>query len=240
MTIQSAIEWTNDTWNPWQGCLKVSPGCKYCYMYRDKKRYGQDPFTVVRSKPPTFNAPLSKLEGPLVFTCSWSDFFIDVADDWRDDAWNIIRKTPHLTYQILTKRPERIAEYLPSDWGEGWANVWLGVSVETNAQMWRTEILRTIPAFVRFISAEPLLESITLDLDGINWVISGGESGIGDNWRRADLSWFRDIRDQCLAAGVPFFHKQHGGNRKIEKAWGGRKLDGKTWDEMPLHTLAML
>jgi len=240
MTIQSAIEWTNDTWNPWQGCLKVSPGCKYCYMYRDKKRYGQDPYAVVRSKPPTFNAPLNKLEGPLVFTCSWSDFFIDVADEWRDDAWDIIRKTPHLTYQILTKRPERIADHLPNDWGSGWDNVWLGVSVETNTQMWRIEVLRSIPAAVRFISAEPLLETITLDLDGYSWVISGGESGIGDNWRPAELSWFRDIRDQCQVAGVPFFHKQHGGNRKINKAWGGRKLDGRTWDEMPLHAVAAL
>ena len=106
--------------------------------------------------------------------------------------------------------------------------------------MWRTEVLRSIPAAVRFISAEPLLETITLDLDGYSWVISGGESGIGDNWRPAELSWFRDIRDQCQVAGVPFFHKQHGGNRKINKAWGGRKLDGRTWDEMPLHAVAPL
>lgn len=233
--IKSAIEWTNDTWNPWQGCEKVSPGCKYCYMYRDKKRYGQNPKAVVRSKPATFNAPLTKLKGPLVFTCSWSDFFIDVADPWRNDAWDIIRQTPHLTYQILTKRPERIVSNLPVDWGSGWPNVWLGVSVENNQQRWRMDILRDIPAAIRFVSAEPLLEYVELNLSKFHWVISGGESGIGTKWRPAEIDWFLNIRDQCLAACIPFFHKQHGGNKKINKAWGGRALDGKTWDEMPSY-----
>jgi len=232
--IQSGIEWTNDTWNPWQGCVKVSPGCKYCYMYRDKKRYGQNPKIVVRSKSPTFNAPLRTLKGPLVFTCSWSDFFIDTADPWRNDAWNIIKQTPHLTYQILTKRSERIANNLPLDWGNGWSNVWLGVSVETNAQRWRMDILRDIPARIRFVSAEPLLEAVELDLKGFDWVISGGESGVGRRWRPAKIEWLLNIRDQCIKAGVPFFHKQHGGNKKVDNAWGGRMLDGRTWDEMPV------
>lgn len=233
MAIQSPIQWTNDTWNPWHGCIKISPGCKFCYMYRDKKRYGQDPKTVIRSNPQTFDAPLYKLKGPLVFTCSWSDFFIDIAGQWRVDAWNIIRQTPHLTYQVLTKRPERISDHLPLDWGEGWANVWLGVSVENNEERWRMDILREIPAAVRFVSAEPLLEPINLNLEAFDWVISGGESGVNENWRPAKIEWFLDIRDQCQEAGVYFFHKQHGGNRKIDKAWGGRLLGGRTWDEMP-------
>jgi protein gp37 len=207
-------------------------------MYRDKKRYGQDPRIVVRSKPQTFYAPLNILKGPLVFTCSWSDFFIDVADPWRDEAWGIIRQTPYLTYQILTKRPERIANHLPPDWGNGWPNVWLGVSVENNAQLWRMDILRSIPAAIRFVSAEPLLEAITLNLEGFGWVISGGESGFGRDWRPANMEWFLKIRDQCQEAGVPFFHKQHGGNRKIDKVWGGRVLDGRTWDEMPAIPVA--
>lgn len=116
MGKNSGIEWTDHTWNPWQGCLKVSPGCKQCYMYRDKKRYGQDPMVVVRSKPGTFRKPLQWKQPAKVFTCSWSDFFIEQADNWIDDAWNIIRQTPHLTYQILTKRPENIKDRLPEDW----------------------------------------------------------------------------------------------------------------------------
>lgn len=113
--------------DPWHGCTKVSQGCKYCYMYRDKERYGLDPTAIVRSQPKTFNEPLTETRHRLVFTCSWSDFFIEGADAWRADAWDIIRLTPHLTYQILTKRPERVALCLPQDWGGatptyGWAS----------------------------------------------------------------------------------------------------------------------
>jgi Protein of unknown function (DUF5131) len=126
------IEWTNASWNPWQGCRKVSPGCKYCYMYRAKERYGQDP-TVVRRSKTTFTAPLTWTPPRVpwrVFTCSWSDFVIEEADAWRDEAWDVIRRTPHLTYQVLTKRPERLAGRLP--WTtDPWPHVWLGVSVET-------------------------------------------------------------------------------------------------------------
>jgi protein gp37 len=125
----TGIAWADRTWNPWHGCLKVSPGCKLCYMYREKKQYGQNPMLVQRSKT-KFNEPL-KWNSGRVFTCSWSDFFIEEADAWRPEAWEIIRKTPQLTYQILTKRPERIAAHLPADWGDGYSNVWLGVSVES-------------------------------------------------------------------------------------------------------------
>lgn len=233
MGKNSGIGYTNDTWNPWQGCIKVSPGCKHCYMYRDKKRYGQDPQTVVRSKPATFNAPLTKLKGPLVFTCSWSDFFIEEADDWIDDAWDIIRKTPHLTYQILTKRPENIKNRLPDDWGDGWPNVWLGVTVETSDYLWRIIAIEDIPAALKFVSYEPALEYVdfTAFSPAVDWIISGGESG--PNSRLADLEWFREVRNTCRKWDIPIFHKQHGGSRKIDGVWGGRDLDNETLDEIP-------
>jgi protein gp37 len=161
MGEQTKIAWTSRTWNPWQGCHKVSPGCRNCYMYSEKIRYGQRPNVVVRSKPPTFNAPLKWTEPAFVFACSWSDWFIEEADAWRDEAWDIVRRTPHLTYQILTKRPERIATHLPADWGSGWANVWLGVSIEDqptcDERLWR---LAGVEAAVRFISVEPQLAFI--------------------------------------------------------------------------------
>ncbi len=234
MGLETEITWTNDTWNPFQGCHKVSAACKNCYMYRDKKRYGQDASTVIRSKPATFNSPLKKLKGPFVFTCSWSDFFIEEADPWREDAWDIIRRTPQLTYQVLTKRPQRIKECLPEDWGNGWKNVWLGVTVENNDELRRVNELSKIPAEIRFISAEPLLENLDLEIDpmvNIDWVITGGESGPG--WRQSDPDWFRNVRDWCNDNSVPFFHKQNGGTKKENGVAGGHLLDGKIWSQFP-------
>lgn len=233
MSINSKIEWTQATWNPWHGCIKVSDGCKNCYMYRDKKRYGKDPRQVVRSKT-TFFDPTKWPESKLIFTCSWSDWFIDQADDWRDEAWNVIRQTPHHNYQILTKRPERIQEHLPGDWENGWKNVWLGVSIENQKQVDRADLLRSIPAHIRFISAEPLIGPIQFTkLRGIHWVITGGESG--PKSRPMDLAWVRSIRNQCQRSKVAFFHKQNGGTRIINGAWGGRELDGRTWDAIPVN-----
>jgi protein gp37 len=227
----SLIEWTDATWNPWQGCAKVSPGCKNCYMYRDKKRYGQNPSKVVRSKT-TFFAPFGWTEPRRVFTCSWSDWFIEDADAWRAEAWEVIRTTPQHSYQILTKRPERILASLPDTWEDGWPNVWLGVSVERQDYMSRVDALRAVPARVRFISAEPLLGPLELgSLTGIHWVITGGESG--PRARPMELDWVRSIRAQCQRMGVALFHKQHGGTSRTAGTWGGRVLDGRTWDEMP-------
>lgn len=194
----SAIEWTDATWNPWRGCRKVSPGCKHCYMFRDQERYGRDP--------------------RMVFTCSWSDWFIEEADTWRDEGWNIIKRTPHLTYQILTKRPERILDHLPTDWGDGYLNVWLGTSVENQEYAdRRIPLLLEVPAVVRFLSCEPLLGPIDFrKVPGFNrvgldlsnwWVIAGGESGYPGHFRPAELDWFRSLLDQCKTAGVPFFLK---------------------------------
>src|ERR1700730_8023129 len=169
MAETSAIEWTQATWNPWHGCHKVSPGCAHCYMYRDKRRYGQDPSTVVRSKT-SFDAPQKWDEAKVIFTCSWSDFFVAEADEWRTEAWEVIRQTPRHTYQILTKRPERIPGHLPSGWP--FPNVWLGTSVENPRFYWRIEALKGVAASVRFLSLEPLLSSMpSLPLNGISWVV---------------------------------------------------------------------
>jgi protein gp37 len=231
----SAIEWTDNTWNPWVGCLKVSPGCKQCYMYRDQERYGRDPKVVKRTAPATFSAPLKWREPAKVFTCSWSDFFIEQADAWRGEAWDIIRRTPHLTYQILTKRAADIHDCLPEDWGDGWPNVWLGVSVESEAYLWRVEALSEIPAIVRFISYEPALGPVdfTAYAPVIHWIISGGESGY--NPRPANPEWFLSVRDQCAENGIAYFHKQNGGNRKINGTWGGKELAGSIYHELPLR-----
>jgi protein gp37 len=206
-------------------------------MYRDKARYGQDPTQIIRSGPATFNAPLKWTAPRKVFTCSWSDFFIEQADEWRDDAWAIIRKTPHLAYQILTKRPENIFSRLPNDWSDGWSNVWLGVSVESPKYWHRIITLTHTPAKVRFISYEPALEYVdfTPGLSLIDWLISGGESGY--NPRPANLDWFRQVRDDCQRFGVAYFHKQHGGNKRIDGVWGGRVLDGKIHNEFPTGEL---
>ena len=248
----TGIEWASATWNPWMGCHKVSAGCKNCYMFRDMPHYGKDPNVVVRSKT-TFDAPLKwaksgKVQpGARIFTCSWSDWFIAEADEWRAEAWDVVRRTPQFTYLILTKRPERIAAHLPADWGNGYPNVWLGTSAENQEQAKRVWPLLLAPAAVRFVSAEPLLGPIDFNaIDAfcpdwrkgitigtyLDWVITGGESALKDA-RPCDLDWVRSIRDQCQAAGVALFHKQHGGTRKIDGVWGGRELDGRTWDEFP-------
>lgn len=226
MGTVSAIEWTEATWNPWHGCKKVSPGCAHCYMYREKRRYGQDPEVITRSKT-TFDTPLKWPEARVVFTCSWSDFFIQEADSWREQAWEIIRATPRHTYQILTKRPERVVDNLPPNWPL--ENVWLGVSVENPRFYRRIETLQKIPAALRFLSLEPLLAPMpSLPLSGVSWVIVGGESGPGSRPMKAE--WVREIREQCLERGVAFFFKQWGG---IRKDLNGRTLDGREWDAIP-------
>lgn len=254
MGEQSSIQWTENTWNPWHGCTKVSEGCKYCYMYRDKERYGQDPTTVMRSKS-NFNAPLKWKEPTLIFTCSWSDWFIEDADEWRKEAWAIIKKTPQHTYQILTKRPERILQCLPDDWGEGYPNVWLGVSVENEKNVNRLWHLAHVPAKIRFVSAEPLLSHVYLGLDAamqwngtqspdwntrmknlIHWVIIGGESGNETGkykYRECHFSWIEFIIQQCKEASVPVFVKQLG--TFLGKELGLKDHHGGDIDEWPEH-----
>ena len=235
MGAKSKIAWTNDTWNPWQGCRKVSTGCLNCYMFREKKRYGQNPEHIHRSSDLTFYAPLKKLKGPIVFVCSWSDFFIEEADEWRPEAWDNIRQTPHLFYLILTKRPLRIRNNLPIDWAEGYPNVGLGVSVENNKFLFRVPYLQNLPAQLRFISCEPLLYSIVLSpfLQKIDWVITGGESGPANQCRLLDPVCFHHIKRQCEQKGIAYFHKQNGGNKKIDGSYGGDLIYGKRYHEFP-------
>lgn len=202
---------------------------------------GKDFSEIRRASDSTFYAPLKWTEARMIFTCSISDFFIKEADDYRDEIWEVIRKTPQHTYQILTKRPERIQDCLPEDWGaHGWPNVWLGVSVETQAYDFRIAQLIDIPAQIHFLSCEPLLGPLTLDFDpsyywfgGIDWVIVGGESGPKARPMKED--WALDILDQCRRTNTPFFFKQAGGKTKCKchGAWGCRLLDGRTYDEMP-------
>jgi protein gp37 len=234
MADKTNIGWTERTWNPWYGCHKVSPGCKNCYMFREQLAYGGEPNVVKRSKT-KFNDPLKWQRGlagtgkaQMVFTCSWSDWFIEEADPWRAEAWDIIRRCPSLTFQILAKRAERILAHLPADWGEGYPNVWLGVSIEDGDYLWRADYLRAVPAAVRFVSYEPALGPLGgLALDGLHWVIYGGESGPG--FRPEDKQWARDMRDRCRAAGVAFFHKQSAGPFPER----GVELDGEALKAFP-------
>ena len=226
------ISWTGATWNPWIGCEKVSSGCKNCYAEAwVENRMGRKFSVVRRAADGTFFAPNKWKEPRYVFTCSLSDFFIEEADMWRPEAWKIIRETPHLTYQILTKRPENIAARLPPDWGGGWPNVWLGTSVEMELYGIRIARLTAVPAKIHFLSCEPLLGPIYLDLENprncIEWVIAGGESG--SNFREMKLEWAKSIRDQCLEAKVSFFFKQSSGPRSEMNP----VLDGREWREMP-------
>lgn len=240
MAKNSGIDWTDHTWNPWQGCRKVSPGCAHCYMYRDKERYGQDPATVVRSKPGTFNAPLHWKDPAKVFVCSWSDFFIEDADAWRDEAWEIMRQTPHLTYMLLTKRAENIQDRLPSDWPL--KNVWLGVTAENQDQLEsRLPYLLVTGAVVKFVSVEPMLGDMSFRWGGwisypsnptgseeydslrvLDWVICGGESG--PDARKMKPEWAAQLKRQCAEAGVPFFMKQMSRKEPIPDFLQGREI----------------
>jgi protein gp37 len=251
MGAKTGIEWCDATWNPWMGCRKVSAGCKNCYMFRDMKFYGRDPDIVVKASASTFNNPMKwkvnrKLSsGSRIFTCSWSDFFIEEADEWRYRAWDIIKHTPEFTYIILTKRPERILGSLPMDWTLGYPNVWLLISAENQSaydERWKE--LAAIPAAIRGVSAEPLLGPIQIPASDLyylppDWVITGGESD-KNSPRSMDPDWARSLRDQCQAAGISFFHKQNGGAHRIDGAWGGRNLDGIEWSEFPKARIAAI
>lgn len=242
MAYSSNIQWTDATHNFWTGCQKVSAGCKFCYMHRIIDGKSQDPNIVTRASFITFSNPINWKDRRMIFTCSMSDFFIAEADKWRAEAWDVIRKTPQHRWQILTKRPERILENLPPDWGTGWKNVALGVTVENQDSVERMHILANIPAYVRFISAEPLLEDVNLlELDSngnmsiqtFNWVIIGGESGNETGkyrYRPTEIPWIErivtDLRGNTKAA---IFIKQLGTYQKhqlgLKDSHGGNILE---------------
>lgn len=241
MGFNSKIEWTTHTFNPWWGCTKVSDGCKFCYAELLSNRYGHDVWGAGKQRrrlsdkhwqePLKWNARAAA-EGIRyrVFCASMADVFEENAPAGEvDRLWQVIRQTPSLDWQLLTKRPERIAVNLPADWGLGYRNVWLGTSVEDEKVISRIGHLVEVPAVVHFLSLEPLIGPLhDLPLEKIQWVIVGGESG--PRARPIDEEWVLDIRRQCHAAAVPFFFKQWGG---VNKARNGRALRGRFYDELP-------
>lgn len=230
----SSIEWTDATWNPLTGCTKISPGCKHCYAERMAARLqsmGQPNYRngfELTFHSHALDIPKRWKSPRTVFVNSMSDLFHeDVPLEFIRKVFRVMAETPRHRYQILTKRAWRLAGLAPQlDWS---SNVWMGVSVETLKYVERIDHLRAVPATVRFLSLEPLLGPLPdLNLDGIHWVIVGGESGPGA--RPMEAAWVRDIRNQCIQADIPFFFKQWGGVRKKQ---AGRLLDGRLWDEMP-------
>lgn len=236
MADRSGIEWTEATWNPLTGCSKVSPGCKACYAERFARRLqamGVDKYRngfALTLHPQALAEPLRWHRPRLVFVNSMSDLFHeDVPLDFIHRVFDVMRQAGQHRFQVLTKRSARLAEIAHLlDWPP---NVWMGVSVESARYMYRIDHLKATAAAVKFISCEPLLGPLPdLPLDGIDWVIVGGESGPGA--RPMQAQWVRQIRDRCLAHGVAFFFKQWGGTRKGRT---GRVLDGRTWDALPLR-----
>jgi len=264
MSGDSAIEWTDATWNPITGCDRISPGCDHCYaltLAARLKRMGQpryqrdgDPRTSgpgfgLTLHPSALDVPLRWKKPRMVFVNSMSDLFHkDVPERYIQSVFGRMRAAHWHTFQVLTKRPKRMARMLAS-WEdyEPLPNVWLGTSIESRGYVRRADYLREAPAAVRFISAEPLLGPLVYDwhlddgtrcwsdsdapqlnLDGIDWLIVGGESGAG--FRPVDASWVRHLQWAAEEAGAAFFFKQWGGARPKS---GGRELDGRTWDEMP-------
>ncbi len=235
MSDRSPIEWTNATWNPVTGCTQLSPGCDHCYALRFAERFRGvrgHPYEQgfdVKLWPQRLNLPLSWAAPRLVFVNSMSDLFHDAVPElFIRNVFQVMEAASWHTFQVLTKRPKRMAQLAPTlPWPR---NVWAGTSVELDRYSWRANhYLRQVPAVVRFVSAEPLLGPLpSLRLDHLHWLITGGESG--PRYRSIDPSWVRDLRDRCGAAYVSFFHKQWGGGTPKEK---GRELDGRTWDEYP-------
>lgn len=242
MTTQSRIEWTEQTWNPTTGCTKISPGCKHCYAEVMARRLqamgagGYDAGFELTLHPGRLGQPLARKKPTVYFVNSMSDLFHeDIPDKFLNEVFCVIRATPQHTYQILTKRAERLPHYFARRKCPD--NVWLGVSVEDRAYgLPRIDQLRQVNARIRFLSVEPLLEDLgDIDLGSIHWVIVGGESGPKARPMRPE--WVENIRHQCDDAGVAFFFKQWGGwgadGKKRSKKENGRLLHGKTWDEMP-------
>lgn len=250
MGQRSRIEWTDTTWNPVTGCTAVTTGCDNCYAHalaqrRLRSHYLRrapvkaspanrlDPFAV-RLWRERLDEPSRWREARMVFVNSMSDLFhADIPESFVRDIFQMMLSVDRHIYQVLTKRPARAARFVHRNAdlfvdGSVPPHIWIGASVENHDVAFRVRQLRSVPCTVRFLSCEPLLGPLQLDLDGIHWVIAGGESGRG--YRPIKLEWVRGIRDKCVAEHVPFFFKQVGGY--TPKA-GGRELDGRRWDEFP-------
>ena len=243
MATRTAIEWTEVTWNPTTGCDRISDGCDNCYALTLAKRlkamgaakYQQDgdprtsgPGFGLAVHPEALKQPYRWRSPSVVFVNSMSDLFhARIPLGFVREVFAVIADTPQHTYQVLTKRSARLRKIADRlDWP---ANLWMGVSVENGSTLTRLDDLRAVPAAVRFVSCEPLLGPLDkINLDGLHWVIAGGESG--PRHRPVDPAWVTGLRDRCTAAEVPFFFKQWGGRTPKQ---GGRLLDGQRWDQMP-------
>ncbi len=244
MGFESKIQWTTHTFNPWWGCTRVSQGCTNCYAEALAKRYGHDIWGTQAPRrtlspaywrqPARWNAEAKK-NGvrAQVFCASMADVFeAEAPQEERQKLWQVIRETPWLDWQLLTKRPQNIEELLPFDWGDGWKNVWLGATVEDVRVVERSQVLARIPACVRFLSVEPLIGRIEcLPLEGIGWAIIGGESGPGA--RAMNPEWALEVMEQCQAANVAVFFKQLGSALARQQ---GIKGKGGEWADLP-HNL---
>lgn len=251
---ETQIEWTDSTWNPVAGCSIMSSGCTHCYAMQMAKRLeamGVEKYKgltrksgnrtvwngVVREDRASLDIPRRWKKPKKIFVNSMSDLFHpEVSERFIKDVWNVMADTPQHHYQILTKRPDRMAEILGGWQKEPLPNVWLGTSVEDDKVVERIDYLRNVPAIIRFISFEPLIGSVgSIDLTDIDWAIVGGESG--HSARPIHSEWIDEIYEYCREAGTAFFFKQWGtwgaDNRKRSKKANGRSYRGKTWDEMP-------
>lgn len=240
MADRSAIEWTDATWNPVTGCTRVSPGCAHCYALRFAERFRGVPGNYYENgfdltlRPGKLELPLSWKRPRRILVNSMSDLFHEqIPDEFVSQVFDVMKRADWHVFQILTKRPERMARLAPQlPWP---SHIWAGTSVEYDRYSSRSnDHLRQVPAAVRFVSAEPLLGPLpSLQLDHLHWVITGGESG--PRHRPCKVEWVRDLRDRCVTAKVAFFHKQWGGRTHSA---GGKTLDGRVWDETPeLHPL---
>ena len=240
MSEHSAIEWTEATWNPVTGCTQVSPGCAHCYAKTFAERFQGvpgHPYEVgfeVTLRPERLGQPLNWTKPRLIFVNSMSDLFHEeVPDSYIHAVVEAIAAAPQHTFQLLTKRADRLVSIAGKvKWPD---NLWVGVSVENQYWTKRVDALRKVPCAVRFLSCEPLLGPLRLNLSGIDWVIVGGESGV--RARKMRPAWARGVRDQCVAADVPFFFKQWGAfdEEGIRRGKGatGRVLDDRTWNQWP-------
>lgn len=225
---KTKIQWTDTTWNPVTGCTKISPGCKHCYAERHMKRFGGD-FSKITLHPERLEQPLRWKKPRMIFVNSMSDLFHeDVPENFIEDVLNVIQKCPQHTFQVLTKRGNRMINFFEKDIAP--ENLWLGVSIANENEIEQNEAFFCCDsAKIQFISFEPLLSRIPdPDFIGIHWVIVGGESGPG--YRPMNIEWVREIRDACIKHNVPFFFKQWAG---LHPKNLGRELDGKVWSQMP-------
>jgi protein gp37 len=231
---KSAIEWTEASWNPTTGCSKVSPGCAHCYAetfaerFRGVPNHPYEQGFDLKLWPGRLDLPLRWRRARMIFVNSMSDLFHEaIPDDFIRAVFDVMGEADWHTFQILTKRPDRLADLAPTlEWH---SNIWMGVTIENRRFVHRADRLREVDAAVRFISAEPLLGPLEgLGLEGIDWLIAGGESG--PRHRVVREAWITELRDRCTDEGVAFFFKQWGGARPKS---GGRLLEGRTWDELP-------